>query len=294
MNAAELYLARLSPGTVRDVQYSLDVLARVLTKDRDARAATVAWHTLTPADTARLRRALAKRYAPATANKLLAFLRGLLRASFRLGLMTSDDLLRALDMGRVRGSSPPRGRHVQAEEIAALLKACPDTARGRRDAALVQLLYQAGLRRAEAVGLEIGAWDRKGEELRVRWGKGRKFRDVAVSAALAGALARWLEVRGERRGALLTRVSVRDQIPSLQPLTSGAVGVILSILVERSGVEPLTPHDLRRSFVSELLDRGADLVVVQRLVGHAGPGTTSRYDRRGAPARRKAVALLEG
>lgn len=292
-DAIECYLSRLSEGSRGSAKASLRVVTRMLSAGEVTDPFAYPWAELDHAALVRLRRELARRFSPDTANLRLAYVRGVMREAWRLGLLDRDAMERVIDVGRVRGSSPPRGRHVQADEITALIRACPDTPRGRRDAALVQLLYQAGLRRAEVAGLEVRSWDPEAGEIRVRKGKGQKFRAVPANVSLRAALECWIEVRGLRPGALITRMDPRGKIVSFQRLCPMAVGQILGVLVERAGVEPLTPHDLRRSFVSELLDRGADLAIVQRLVGHAGPGTTSRYDRRGAPARRKAVALLE-
>ena len=188
-NPVDQYLDRLAAATQPNVRNRLHQVAVILSQGDCTDAREFAWEALTTKDATRLKRALAKRYRPTTANVTLSFFRGVVRQAWRMRLITVEDRDRLVDTGSVRGSSPPRGRHVPSEEVAQLLAACGDGVRGRRDALIVQLLYQAGLRRAEAAGLEVRAYDEREEEIRVRRGKGQKFRAVAVNEDLRLALA---------------------------------------------------------------------------------------------------------
>jgi integrase len=75
-------------------------------------------------------------------------------------------------------------------------------------------------------------------------------------------------------------------------LTDQAIYYILDERRQQAGVEPFTPHDLRRTFAGDLLDAGADLATAQKLMGHTNPATTAGYDRRSEQVKRKAVAAL--
>ena len=150
------------------------------------------------------------------------------------------------------------------------------TPRALRDGALVELLYGAGLRVSEAVGLERGAVDL--DERLVRCiGKGGKERVVPIGRRAAEALRRYV-TRGrpflDRRHRPELFLNSRGG-----PLTRAGAFLILRMLAERAGLEPgrVHPHLLRHSFATHLLEGGADLRSVQEMLGHADLATTELY-----------------
>lgn len=142
---------------------------------------------------------------------------------------------------------------------------------GARDAALVALLYGGGLRRSEAVALDLVDYEAETGQLTTRKSKGNRPRVCWVTNGSSLALADWLAVRGDEPGPFFMAVGKGGRVS--QDRSSGrAVHVVLQRRARQAGVTRLTPQDLRRSFVSDLLERGADLSVVSKLAGHAGVG----------------------
>jgi integrase/recombinase XerD len=287
---AAVYVAGLAHGSRRTMRGALDRIADLLV--RGANALTLNWAALRFQHTAAIRSKLAERYSAATANKMLSALRGVLKAAWRLGQMSSDDYARAVDIDRIEGSPLPAGRALTAGEIAALLEACakdPSNA-GVRDGALIALLRAGGLRRAEVIGLGIADYNQAAGTLVVH-GKRNKDREIPIGSGTADALADWLMVRGDEPGPLFVPVNKGGRI-EIRRMDSDAVFAALQKRAAQAGVSNLSPHDLRRTFASDLLDAGADLVVVQKLMGHESVTTTARYDRRGEGAKRRAIELL--
>jgi site-specific recombinase XerC len=164
------------------------------------------------------------------------------------------------------------------------------TAAGARDAALLTVTYGAGLRRHEVVGLDLGNYNRRTAELVVQ-GKGAKQRKAFVTNGSRSALETWLAVRGGHRGPLFLPVNKADRIEHRR-MSTQAVYTILRRLGTRAQVEKFSPHDLRRSFIGDLLDARVDIATVQALAAHAAVSTTCKYDRRPERTRRRAVELL--
>ena len=289
---AAVYLARLAVGSRRTMSEALNTIAGILTTNR-CTMQTLDWSALRYQHTAAVRSVLADLYAPATANKMLAALRGVLREAWRLGQMSAEEFQRAADLPAIRGSTQPRGRALAHEELAQLFARCrlDNSPAGLRDAALLAVLYGCGLRRSELVSLDLDDFTARDGGLHVRSGKGNKARVNYATGGTRNALEAWIKVRGKQAGPLFCPVNKAGKLV-FRRLTDQAVRKILLKRAAEAGVEHFSPHDLRRTMIGDLLDAGADISTVQKLAGHSNVTTTARYDRRGEVAKRKAAELL--
>ena len=218
-----------------------------------------------------LRELTLKGYAAASAARALAAWRSFSRFCLRRGVLTTDPA-RALSFPRLPRRLP---RTLPAPDLGRALDGLAGSdAVTLRDRALLELAYSSGLRLSELTGLDCGDLDRRSGLLRVR-GKGRRERIVPAGDAALQALDRHLAAAGrslERRDAPLfanargLRLSGRTVQRVVRRRLSGMAGGL--------GV---SPHALRHSFASHLLDRGADLRAIQELLGHRSLASTQIY-----------------
>ncbi len=291
MHPAQVYLASLGAGSRRTMREALNAIASMLTNGT-CDALTLDWSQLRYQHTAAVRAVLMEKYSPATANKMLCALRRTLKEARRLGLMDAEDYDRAVDIQSLRGTRLLQGRALSHSEIVALMEACTSdlTTVGVRDAAMLAILM-VGLRRSEVVNLDLKDFNQRTLALTIRAAKGRKDRTNYLPESAAMAVSDWLVIRGKASGPLLYPLDKAKRIIARRMSEQGVM-TALQRRGEKAGVAPFSPHDLRRTFISDLLDAGADIVTVSQLAGHASPSTTSRYDRRGEAAKRQAIDLL--
>lgn len=206
-------------------------------------------------------------------QRKLSAARGLCKHLLQRGRLQRDPTL-SLRRAR-RAARLPKA--LSEGEVEALLRA-PDvsTPAGRRDRALLEVLYSAGTRASETVALDLGDLDLEAGQARVI-GKGNKQRLVALGPLAVAALIDYLEDPGRPKpapgaaGALFLNLrGGRLTTRSLQRIVAGLA------LAAGLGRRP-SPHTLRHSFATHLLDRGADLRAVQELLGHAHLATTQIY-----------------
>jgi integrase len=186
-----------------------------------------------------------------------------------------------------------RGRALKPGESIALQAACADDDRlaAVRDAGLLAVMQGAGQRRGEIVALDLQDYERETSVLRVRRGKGNKDRRVPLSSSAVPTLEEWLTARGAWAGPLFCRTRKGNKIVE-QRLSAQAVYKAVQRRATAAHVRQMTPHDLRRTFISNLLDAGVDLSTSSELAGHRDPRTTKRYDRRGEATHKQAVDKL--
>lgn len=167
-------------------------------------------------------------------------------------------------------------RPLRVRQITTLLKRLPETPLGRRDRAMVELLYGTGMRRGELAHLKLEDLDGERGQVFIREGKGRKDRVVPLGRKAEDALTLYLE---EARGKLL-RGETRYVFLGAggRPLSGDGVTLRLKVLGERAKMR-VRPHLLRHSCATHLLRGRADIRQIQRLLGHESLRTTERYTR---------------
>jgi integrase/recombinase XerD len=214
--------------------------------------------------------------SPASAARAIVAVRGLHRFALREGIVE-------VDVAReVRPPAPPRRlpKAISVEEVAALLDGASigDGVLAIRDRALLEVLYGTGARISEAVGLTGDDVDLQSRTVSLS-GKGGKQRRVPLGSYAARAVDDYL-VRA--RPALADTAGVRSNRLFLNarggPLSRQSAWAVLRSAAERAGLRAdISPHTLRHSFATHLMEGGADVRVVQELLGHASVTTTQIY-----------------
>jgi len=276
----DAYISGLAPSGRRGVTSLLNRSASIL--KHGSGADSYPWEQLNYAAVAKVRAALLNDgYAVSSVNMALSALRGVAQTAFNLNCMNAETLTRIRSVKRVSGDIQRKGRALDRQEIRALIQASkqhPQPVRRCRDIAIVMTLCGTGLRAGELVKLERRDYDNG--VLTVRRGKGRKYREIHVADAVDKAIRAWLKVGAdEADSAFFSRIQRNGKVAS-RPLTTTGLTGILADLQQTSGIARFTPHDMRRTFITRLLEQGVDINTVRQLAGHSDISTTTRYDYR--------------
>jgi integrase/recombinase XerC len=213
-------------------------------------------------------------YARTTIARRLAAIRSWCRFLCRQGVLASNPA-----MG-LRGPRQDKKlpHFVSREDMLRLLATPPaDTPLGVRDRAILETLYSAGLRVSELTGLNLADTDLVEGMATVR-GKGRRERLAMLGPPAVEALQAWLAAREALAGPRAATLTALFLNKNRTRLSSRSVGRLLEKYLKLAGLDPrTTPHTLRHSFATHLLDAGADIRSVQELLGHKSLGTTQIY-----------------
>lgn len=307
INPAQDYLAQLqskhSKETMASVVRSISAILGFEIVDADANGQevkrgdplAVPWYLLDARTVSAVMETLTRDHkSMSTLNVYLSALKGIARHAMLNGQMSAQQFT-LIDMVRSRrGSRLPAGRALHAAEVSNLVDHCltSEGLAGIRDAALLGILFGCGPRRAEVVTIDIGKLNFTDRSVRVI-GKGNKERELEMPTRTIDLVNVWLEESGLSQGALFRPITRHGEIRHDRRLTPGGVYNIVTRRIAQAGLEKASPHDLRRSFLTYLLDNGVDLSTAADLAGHSSTDTTRRYLRGQKRRNREAADKVE-
>jgi len=219
-------------------------------------------------------------------NTYIATIKGVAKEAWKQKIIATDDYLHIKDLKRAQGYKSLSGKALSGDELNRVISHCMklESNLGKRNAAMIALTYGAGLRVHELAKLTVDDYQCGFVKF---MGKGNKERKQPLPDFVICIMSKWLACRPNDTKGLFLRVWRNDSVSTNQ-LSCRSIGKIY----KRIGVDDFRPHDLRRSFATNLLEQGVDLFTVQNLMGHSNVNTTRRYDMRGEQTKIDAVQLL--
>jgi site-specific recombinase XerD len=290
-NALSLYLDNLAPSGRRSMRSLLQQVA--VMNGWSGTLESMPWLSLRYQQVAKVRAEfrLANK-SPKTINTTLAAIRGVLKSGFLIGHYPAIEWQRIQAIPNDQGRSLPSGRALQSAEIAKLFKPHQNNVSitNCRDAAVLALLAYAGLRRSEVASINLADYDRRSGRLVIEAGKGGRQRELLLPTAARTYMRQWLQYRRLAPGPLFCRCGQSGQLHVDDRITAQVVYRILKVRARDAGIDTCSPHDLRRTFVTRLLEQGVDINTTRQLAGHEQVQTTALYDRRSVKTQQRAMA----
>lgn len=226
-------------------------------------------------------RMIEQQQSPATINTKLCAIKGVAKRLWVQERITPKTFQLISEVKNVKGSRISHGRRLSKSETDKLFKFLgkQDSLKKIRDAAILALMLGTGLRRAEVSKLSIDGLylDSNKPFLRVI-GKGNKERQVPLPKFALERLKEWIDCRGKERGYLFVQILKDEQITQ-KGLSGCSIYNICNAYAKELGMKHWSPHDLRRTCASKLIDMGFALTSVRDYLGHSSISTTQLYDK---------------
>ena len=291
-NPVSLYLDGLAPSGRRSVKSLLISSTALLGFEGPLEA--MPWNLVEYQHLAQIRNQLGQQGKAAnTINLALSTLRGVMRSCFNLGLIKADQLMLLNNIKPVRSQRLPHGRSLNSSEICKLHRTCKldKSIAGKRDHALIALMLATGLRRSEVVAIDVDDYSSRTGLLNIHCGKGNQQRYAYLNSESRSIIRQWRKLRGNQSGSLFNPIAKNGAVFG-RPLVSQSIYDIVQQRAAQAQIGNVRPHDLRRTFVTQLLEAGVDLNTTRQLAGHQDIQTTARYDFRSKKAQQRAVQKL--
>ena len=287
-NPVTTYLNSLAPSGRRAALSQLNMLR--LAMEWDEPTVEQPFHCLTYAQIESLKgKMLIEGKSYATINHAIQVVKGVMKSAYLLERIDHKTLMRIRSVSNLKGSTQEKGKALDKKMVDQLLRELETKTSwvGQRDLAIFAILLGTGVRRSELCSLNIDDYCLESQAIIVRHGKGNKARCQFLPFWAARAVELWLALRGYDPGSLFLR-----QGAGIRRLSSDGLYRLVTKRTEDILGKRFTPHDMRRTYITQLLNSGVDVLTVSKMAGHANVNTTQIYDRRDIEAQRRAAEAL--
>ncbi|WP_040552508.1 tyrosine-type recombinase/integrase [Rheinheimera nanhaiensis] len=286
-----LYLSRLSANSKTSIASQLRSIAKIMDWPVEDEAR---FHRINYQDMLQIRAMLQHAgWAARSINRAQVAIRSIVKIAVMMKLADSEQLNQLSSLSKLKHAEYP-GTALTKQQVQALftLLERSTSAVGKRNVALFAVLLGTGLRRSELVALELKDVDLNKQTLLVRNGKGNKSRTVFLPKWCLNYLQSWLKLRSMQPGYLFCSMFISGVVTLDKPLSVWLVYRLIKDKLQHIGVANASPHDLRRTFITRLLEQNIDLNTVRQMAGHASITTTTIYDKRDMQFMQQAATAL--
>ncbi|PKI12949.1 tyrosine-type recombinase/integrase [Colwellia sp. 12G3] len=288
-----LYLQRLAESGRRSMLSQLTVVRKMM--EWPAPTEEQPFHTLGYVAIECLKRKrLAEGKSPRTINHLLNGLKCIVKTALLMGLVDEKQWIQVQAVKPLKLDPHPHGKALVSSSVRLLLTQCRKDTRpiGIRDTAILAVFLATGLRRSELAKLQVGDYDIKEQKVNVISGKGNKSRFQFLPDWVVPELNKWLLVRGLTEGSLFNPFT-GGKVNVSNPISASSIYYVVTTRTAEIDGQQCSPHDLRRTYISELLTQDVDLLTVSKMAGHASVTTTQIYDKRDSKFMQQAITKLK-
>ncbi|GIU15332.1 integrase [Shewanella sp. c952] len=287
-----LFLSRLAPSGRRPLRCQLNTVRKLLKWKGEVDSQP--FHTLNYAQIEYVKRhKLDDGKSPRTINLVLFALKAIVKTGFLMGVVEDMQWRQVQAIKHLPINPSSRGKALSSDSVSQLITTCYLDKRyiGKRDCCILALFLSTGLRRFELANLTVSDINLDKHTLTVKSGKGKKPRKQPIPIWALTYIDNWLRVRTHQQGDLFNPIW-NNVIKHDRGLSSAALyQIVKARTLANTGID-ISPHDLRRTFITELLNQKVDLSTASKLAGHANVTTTQIYDKRDESVMREAIDQL--
>ncbi|MEL4241592.1 site-specific integrase [Shewanella xiamenensis] len=290
--AYALYLSRLAPNSQRSIASQMRSIAQLM----DWPDATIGKQlsSINYQQAMQIRALLIhEQWSARSINRAMTAIKSIVKVAALMGEADMQQVAHINSIANMKHGAH-QGNPLSAEQVSELLERLAQRkgVYGLRTLAIFALFLGTGLRRSELAALTIADYDSTTSTITVIAGKGNKSRVLFLPRWVELHLIEWLKFRSKKQGKLICKCTVTGQLDIEEPVSSHTLYRLVKDKLGDIGVVGASPHDLRRTFITRLLEQNVDINTVRQMAGHADISTTTIYDKRGDAFMREAAATL--